>query len=438
MTSVVIAAFVAGYILITLEHRYQLHRAITAAALGASVWLVIALKEGAAVQAATEKAGAGIFALVLFLLSAMTLVEILLHYRFFDWVRVKLLGLGLGDYGQLWVVGVAAFCLSAVIDNLTATLVTLAIAYRSFRGKSLLIAVSTVVVAANAGGAWSPIGDVSTIMLWLARKFTAVEIMAWGFLPSVVLFLVSTWMLGRGIRGGRREPMEEAVQFSWSDKIVIGAAFGSFSLPLVFSHIGLQPYFGLVFGLGMVGILITIFRLAVVRSLGLRSVTEEFLDKADDSQRKHLTADIEKHLTRADIASLLFFTGILLGVAGLEHRGILNSLSHLLLGEDPSLGRFIAGTAALGVLSAIVDNIPLAAAAIGILKTTDPAIWSLLALAVGAGGSLLVIGSAAGVVAMGRIRELTFFAYVRIATLPAAVGYAAAFLVWWLQYLVVR
>jgi Na+/H+ antiporter NhaD/arsenite permease-like protein len=432
------AVFIAGYILITLEQRYQVHRAITAAALGASVWLVIALKEGAAVRAATEKAGAEIFALVLFLLSAMTLVEILLHYRFFDWLRVKLLGLGLGDYGQLWVVGLAAFWLSAVIDNLTATLVTLTIVHRSFRGKSLLIAVSTVVVAANAGGAWSPIGDVSTIMLWLARKFTAVEIIAWGFLPSVVLFLVSTWMLGRGMRSGRRELAEEAVQFSWSDKIVIGVALGSFSLPLVFSRIGLQPYFGLVFGLGMVGILISTFRLAVVRSLHLRSVTEEFLDKADDSQRKHLTADIEKHLTRADVASLLFFTGILLGVSGLEHRGILDLLSHLLLGEDPSLGRFIGGTAALGVLSAIVDNIPLTAAAIGILKTTDPAIWSLLALAVGAGGSLLVIGSAAGVVAMGRIRELTFFAYLRIAMLPAAAGYAAAFLVWWFQYLVVR
>jgi Na+/H+ antiporter NhaD/arsenite permease-like protein len=439
MTALVLVLFIIGYALITLEHRYHLHKAITAAALGAVLWLIIALKEGEAVKEATEKTGAEIFALVFFLMAAMTLVEILVHYRFFDWIRTRLLGLGLNDYQQLWVIGGISFFLSAVIDNLTATLVMLAIAGRFFRGSNMLVAAATIVIAANAGGAWSPIGDVTTIMLWLAEKYGAADIIAWTFVPSVTLFLVSTWMLARGIRGDTHDLVEESVVLSGSEKVIIACSLGTFPLPLVFSQIGLEPYFGLIFGLGIVGMLISAFRLAAARSLGLSDLSEDALNHgAGESQKTHLTSDIEKKLSRIDIASLLFFAGILLSVGALDHLGVLDAISEQLLGDQPSLVRFVTGNTSLGALSAIVDNIPLTAAAIGILNTTDPAIWTLLALTVGTGGSMLVIGSAAGVVAMGRVKELTFFGYMRLATLPAAVGYLAAVAVWWLQYEIVR
>ncbi len=428
MTLLVIAIFIAGYALIALEQRYQLHKAITAAALGASLWLIIALHEGAAVQTATTKAGAEIFSLVLFLLAAMTLVEILVHYRFFDLMRMRLLKLGLDDYKQLWVIGVASFFASAVIDNLTAALVMLAIAGRFFRGANMLVAAVTIVIAANAGGAWSPIGDVTTIMLWLAGKFTATEIIAWTFLPAATTFVVCTSLLARGLRGDTRDIMEETVALSGSEKAIVVSALASFSLPLLFSRIGLQPYFGLIFGLGIVGMLIAAFRLRAA----------DVLEDVAGSHKTHLTSDIEKALARIDVASLLFFAGILLAVGALDHLGILSQISNVLLGEKPGVTRLVAGNAALGVLSAILDNIPLTAAAIGMLATTDPAIWSLLALTVGTGGSMLAIGSAAGVVAMGRVEGLTFSRYMRMATIPAAVGYAAGIAVWCAEYLAFR
>lgn len=434
MNALIVLVFVAGYTLIVFEHRLQLHKAMSAAVLGAVLWLVIALNEGAAVRHSTDRIGAEIFALVFFLLAAMTLVEILVHYRFFDWLRVKLLAMGLDDYRQLWMIGAVAFCLSAVIDNLTATLVMLAVAKRFFRGHNLLVAAATIVIAANAGGAWSPIGDVTTIMLWLADKFTAAQIIVWAFLPSVALFAVSTFMLGRGIAGDTRDAGEETITLSRSERVIIGCTLASFSLPLIFSQIGLEPYFGLLFGLGMVGMLIAFFRRRAARELGIDHRPVDILKIPGGGKRSHLTSDIEQQLARTDIASLLFFAGILLAVGALEHVGLLDRISHALLGDRPDPIRLVAGNAALGVLSAIVDNIPLTAAAISIIKADDPAVWTLLALTAGTGGSMLVIGSAAGVVAMGRVKELTFFRYLRLATLPAAAGYVVAIAVWCLQY----
>lgn len=437
MTLAVVLVFTAGYTLIALEHRYQLHKAVTAVALGGLLWLMIALGEGPAVAEATERAGAGIFALVFFLLAAMTLVEILVHYRFFDWLRARLLALHLSDYQQLWVISAVAFVLSAVIDNLTAALVMLAIARRFFGGHNLTVAAAAIVVSANAGGAWSPIGDVTTLMLWLAGKFTAAEIVSWGLLPSLALFGVSMFLLGRGIAGDTRDIEEERILLAPSEKVIVGCTLGSFALPLLFSQAGLEPYFGLVFGLGVVGMLIAMFRRRAARALGMEHPSQDMLENVAGHHRTHLTSDIEQKLASTDIASLVFFAGILLAVAALEHVGILERVSHALLGENPGLIRFVVGNGSLGVLSALVDNIPLTAAAITILKTGDPAIWSLLALTVGTGGSLLVIGSAAGVVAMGRVKELTFFRYIRLATLPALAGYLAAIAVWCLQYVLV-
>jgi len=419
MTSAVAAIFVSGYILITLEHRYQLHKAITAAAMGALLWLVIGLTEGKSVTGTVERAGSEVFGLVFFLLCAMTLVEILVDYRFFDWIRMRLIALNLTDRWQLWVLSGVAFVLSAIIDNLTATLVMLTITGRFFHGSNLIAACCSIVVAANAGGAWSPIGDVTTIMLWLAGKFTSAEIISWALLPSVVLFIVSTCMIQRHVQSDSPDEVGADITLSPSEKIVAGFVMVSFLLPLIFSQIGLPPYFGLMMGLGVVGIVMAITRRAS------QSPTD-------------LGSDIEQKLSRVDLASLVFFAGILLAVAALKHVQILDTVSSVLMGSDPGLGRYVAGIGSMGAISAIVDNIPLTAGAISIVKTDDPAIWSLIAIAVGTGGSMLSIGSAAGVVAMGRLKDLTFARYLKIATVPAAVGYMAAIAVWWVQYEIVR
>jgi Na+/H+ antiporter NhaD/arsenite permease-like protein len=419
MTFAIVTLFILGYILITLEHKFKLNKSITAAALGAGLWGLIAFHEGHDIEEALHPVAAETFALVVFLLSAMTLVEILVHYRFFDVLRTKLYSLGLGDFGQLWLISGMAFFFSAVLDNLTTTIVMVQIAHRFFKGKNLLIAAASVVLSANAGGAFSPIGDVTTIMIWLEGKFSTFEIIAWGFLPSLALFVVSTFLLARQLTRSTedvRPTSDEKIALSRSEKTVITATFISFSFPLLAHILGLPPYIGILFGVGMVGLLVGLF-------VNVRPKRES-----------HLSMDIQGLLAKVDITSLVFFIGILFAVGALGHIGVLSSISHTVFGATPETWRLITGNVLLGAFSAIVDNIPLTAAALDILNTSDPLIWVLLAISVGTGGSMLVIGSAAGVVAMGMVKELTFKNYFKIATLPAALGFSAAIIVWCVEY----
>jgi len=412
--------FIIGYVLITLEHRISLNKSVSATALGAILWVVIALSGDHNTEEAIHNVSAETFSLVVFLLAAMTLVEVLIHYRFFDFLRIKLFELGLKDKQQLILISVIAFFLSAVIDNLTTTIVMVQIARRFFRGKNLLIAAGSVVVAANAGGAFSPIGDVTTIMLWLAHKFTAGELILWGFLPSLSILFVSTYLLSRQMTGDTKDEAlddPESIALSKSEKIVIASTFSSFAFPLIAHLVHLPPFMGLLFGLGMVGLIICFFTHIRPR------------------RESHLSLEIEKLLAKVDITSLLFFIGILFAVGALAHLGILASISASLFGEEPTVWRLVSGSVLLGVFSAIVDNIPLTAAAINILQTTDFKLWVLLALCVGTGGSMLVIGSAAGVVAMGMVKDLNFKQYVHIVALPAAAGYITSIVVWCLQYI---
>ena len=414
--------FVVGYALITLEHHWKVNKSITATALAAVLWGLIAFTapDMHAVEEALHLISAETFALVVFLLAAMTLVEILVHYRFFDLLRAKLFALGLKDAAQLILITAIAFFLSAIIDNLTTTIVMVQIGRRFFKGHNLLIAAGSIVVAANAGGAFSPIGDVTTIMLWLAGKFTALEIIAWGFLPAFSILLVSTTLFVRQLRrdsGDEVPTSSELVALSPSEKAIIALSFISFALPPLAHLAGLPPFMGLLFGVGMVGLAVGWFA------------------NTSKKPETHLSMEIEKLLGKLDIASLLFFIGILFSVGALGFLGVLDLISNTLFGEAPAVSRLIAGSIFLGVFSAILDNIPLTAAALDILQTTDPKLWVLLALCVGTGGSMLVIGSAAGVVAMGMVKELTFKKFLQVASLPAAMGYIAGIGVWYVQYL---
>jgi Na+/H+ antiporter NhaD/arsenite permease-like protein len=421
MLLLVSAIFVLGYVLITTEHHFKVNKSITATALAAILWALVATMgfDHHAIEEALHHLSAETFALIAFLLAAMTLVEILVHYRFFDWLRVKLFSLGLDDRAQLILIATLAFGFSAVIDNLTTTIVMVQIARRFFKGKNLLVAATAVVISANAGGAFSPVGDVTTIMLWLAGKFTALEIITWAFLPSLAILIVSTLLLRRQIVGDTTDEKpvtHETVVLSKSERLIIGTTFASFTLPPLAHFVGLPPFMGLLLGVGIVGLMIGWFANTLPH------------------RESHLAMDIEKLIGKVDMTSLLFFIGILFAVGALGFLGILDQISNSVFGEEPAFSRLVAGSVFLGAISAIFDNIPLTAAAIDIMPTDDFHLWVLLAVCVGTGGSMLVIGSAAGVVAMGMVKDLTFKDYLKIATIPAAVGYFTAILVWYVQY----
>jgi Na+/H+ antiporter NhaD/arsenite permease-like protein len=412
--------FVGGYVIITFEHQLKTHKAPTALLLGVVLWFLVTLNGmvGEPLAHELEGAAAEIFGIIIFLLAAMTLVEVLTHYQFFDYVRVELSRRGLRDRQQFIVIGVVTFLLSPVIDNLTTTIVMITVAQRFFRGQNLLVMATAIIVFANAGGAWSPIGDITTLMLWLAGKFTAVEVILNILLPALTHALVAGALLLRQIKDDTPDSTEDLpITFTRGEFIVIALALASFGLPLLVSQLGLPPYMGLLAGLGIVWIVTGV----------LAQVSE---------RETHLTADIERFLRNVDIPSLKFFIGILLAVAALDALGVLAIISQLLLGSNPGSERIIIGNSALGILSAVVDNVPLTALAIDLVPGTNAQLWTLLAYCVGTGGSLLIIGSAAGVIAMGMIRELTSIAYMRIATVAVFLAYIAGIAVWGAQWLI--
>jgi Na+/H+ antiporter NhaD/arsenite permease-like protein len=417
LVSITITIFIIGYLAISLEHNLGINKAAVASAMGGLLWILIAFSPSAPhIHEELVETGAEIFEIIVFLLSAMSLVEILVHYQFFDVIRGKIYERHLHSGQQFLILMGLAFILSAVIDNLTATIVMIQIARQFFRKENLLLAGAGVVIAANAGGAFSPLGDVTTIMLWLANKFTATEIITGGFLPSVTMAIVAIAIIYPKVAKSTYENDDETIlALSRSEKIVVVIVFCSFALPLLMSYLKLPPYIGLLTGLGVVWLVIDLL-------------------KYGSPRQTHLEVQIDKLIQKTDIAALKFFIGILLAVAALKNLGVLDSIAGILYGTDPSNNQIIVGNIAMGLISAIFDNVPLTAIAIEILKTPSTDLWVLLALAVGTGGSLLIIGSASGVIAMGMVKELTFGRYFRIAAIPVLAGYAAAVGVWYLQY----
>lgn len=410
--------FVLGYAGMTLEHKLRTNKSAIALSLAGILWIITAFSHvhDEELTHSINEAGTEVFGILIFLLSAMTLVEILIHYRFFDMIRLYLLKFNLKDRGQFIIISILTFFLSAILDNLTVTIVMIQIARKFFKDKNMIIAAAGIVIMANAGGAWSPVGDVTTIMLWLAQKFSALEVIAQGIIPAIALALVSGYLLVYKMKNvNTRDDKEEVnLKFSKSEKLVITFTLFSFTLPLFMNLIGLAPYMGLIFGLGIVWMLI--------KNLQLRS-----------KRVTHLDANIDNFFQKTDISSLQFFAGILLSVSALKVMGVLDVLSRALLGQQQEFMRVFFGSVILGLFSAVVDNVPLTAIAIDIIKLPDPSLWVLIALAVGTGGSCLVLGSVAGVVAMGMVKDLTFGNYLKIATVPAFAGYIACIATWYAQ-----
>lgn len=414
------AIFIIGYVFIALEHKTHINKSGVAIIIGGALWLLAALfsHDQSEISTVIAENGGEIFSIVVFLLSAMTIVELLVHYQFFDWLREKIVQKKISQSQLFWLLGALTFVLSAFLDNLTTTLIMIQIGRKIYKHQgNFLIFVANTVIAANAGGAASPIGDVTTIMLWLANKFNAVQIISIGILPAIITWIIPQYLMGKKIK--QHEEAEEAhnnfdlvdekkVKPYWS---VIFIGLLSFLLPVIFNLINLPPFLGLLLGVGILWVFIDI--------------------KSKKGHVDYTSGQIVNIIQKTDITTLKFFIGILLAVGALAHIGLLKTLNDFIFGANINTTRLIIGNVALGGLSSVLDNVPLVAAAIKMFPAgISPAIWVLLALTAGTGGSMLVIGSAAGVAAMGQVKELNFAYYLKKASLPALLGYFGGVVTW--------
>lgn len=442
MASLIILVFILGYLAIACEHFIKINKTASALLTGVLCWVLLVLSDPAAnphlgaeyqqfLTTMREKGG-GLFLLdspqlysdyilkslnksishiaeiLFFLMASMTIVELIDAHHGFRAVtdRIK----SRNPRRLLWIVCMATFLLSAVLDNLTATIVMISLVRKLIPNKDTrLFFAGMIVVAANAGGAWSPIGDVTTTMLWIGGQITALHVMKMLILPSIVCALVPLLYLHFTFKGelGTTEPLPERDEQTRAGNLMLWMGVSIFAAVPVFKALThLPPYMGVMLGLGIIWL------------------TSEFINPdLDEANRRRYTA--AHALSRIDMPSVLFFLGILLAVASLETQGTLRSLAQF-LAEHIGDNRIIITM--IGILSAIVDNVPLVAASMGMYDLnqypTNHIIWTYLAYCAGTGGSMLIVGSAAGVAAMG-MEKIDFGWYLKKITLLALLGYFA-------------
>lgn len=410
--------FVNGILAIAFEHNLGINKSWIALFTGTVMWMIVSMGlEPGLMHDAISEGTSEIFELIVFLIGAMTIVEMMAHFRFFTWIEVNLMKLHITNTRLFWILGVITFFSSAVLDNLTTTLIMIQIGRRLYiRPENFNIFVINTVIAANAGGAMSPVGDVTTIMMWLDGKFTAWQILFYGFLPSVAAWVVPQAMLTRKIVLEKRTGREshEILPLQWN---IIFLGLSTFGFAVLVNLLHLPPFMGILFGLGVSAIVID-YRLK-------------------RGKLKKVENKIVNVIRSIDMATIIFFIGILLAVNALAYQGVLGEIATLIFGPDPSSNSqsIIIGHTVLGLVSSFLDNVPLTAAVLNMLPdTVHFQYWVLLAITAGTGGSILVIGSAAGVAAMGQVPGLTFTQYLKLGTLPALLGYFAAVAVWLITF----
>jgi Na+/H+ antiporter NhaD/arsenite permease-like protein len=408
-----LAVFILGYFFITIEHLIRIDKATTALLMGIICWIIQYMNGSSdcahSLTCLGEHIG-NISQIIFFLLGALAIVEIINAHKGFaivaDMLQIKSLQI------LFWVVGIITFILSSVLDNLTTTIVMVTLLHKIVedREQRWLIG-GGVVIAANAGGAWSPIGDVTTTMLWIDGQVTTLSIMKNLIVPSLAVLAASFLVLSFSLKR-RQAPMlvQKIKQEEPMGNLIFFLGIATlFGVPIFKLVTGLPPFMGILFGLSLLWL-----------------VTDILHGKERD--RQHLR--VHSILRRIDLSSLLFFLGILLAIDALDYAGILHALAHWL---DQEVGNATAIAALIGVASAVVDNVPLVAASMGMYPLEqyprDHTFWQLIALCAGTGGSMLIIGSAAGVVYMG-LEKVSFLWYLRRISLSALVGYAAGILVY--------
>lgn len=430
METVLLGIFVLGYLFITLEHSLKIDKLIPALAMMAFLWALIAIFQIPVFEVDTElrelvpTKTKKIIAyhlshtseILIFLLGAMTIVEIIDYYNGFE--KIKSFIRTNSKKKLLWIFSILAFILSAIIDNLTATIVLITILQKIINDKNLrLWFAGLIVIAANAGGAWSPIGDVTTTMLWIAEKVTVPKLVLYVFIPSVVCMVVPVLI------ASTLKPFQGKLSNIDNDQSSI-TRLGTTMLWLGLVSIVFVPIFKIVTGLPpYVGMMLS---LAVVATFAeIYSGTKFNITTPNEDSIKHSQSPVHSALTKIEMPSILFFLGILMAVGALESIGYLFEFAQYLEKAIPDI-RILAGLLGLG--SAVIDNVPLVAASIGMFsQPIDDALWHYIAFAAGTGGSVLVIGSAAGVVAMG-MEKIEFFWYLKKIGWLAFLGFVAGLL----------
>ena len=423
MNSLLIFIFVLTYAAIVFEHPLKINKSATALIGAGLLWTLFAIwgPEAKHVEAAMGESLMSTAQIVFFLMGAMTIVEVVDAHDGFEVITSRIRTTQLSSL--MWLVGFVTFFLSAILDNLTTTIVMVSLMKKLLdKREDRLFFAGMIVIAANAGGAWTPIGDVTTTMLWIGGQVTTAEIMKGLFIPSMINLLVplsaTAWILrGRAVEAPAREASSGQIETTaFERQLMFFLGLGILVAVPVFKTIThLPPFLGILFGLGL---------LWLIGDLVHR--------KKADEDKEHLT--LVSALTRIDMSAILFFVGILLAVATLEHAHILAAVAQWL---NDVVGRLDIIVMLIGLVSAVVDNVPLVAAAMGMYSLTeypaDSFLWEFMAYCAGTGGSILIIGSAAGVAAMG-LEKIDFLWYVKKISLLALLGYFGGAIFYIFQY----
>lgn len=426
MVTVISIIFILGYAAIALEQPLKINKAASALITGVLCWTVFALlsdDKNSPGHIAGDYLGE-VAGILFFLLGAMTIVELIDAHDGFEVITSRIRTTS--KRKLVWIIGIITFFLSAVLDNLTTTIVIISLLRIIIpEKKDRLLFTGLVIIAANAGGAWSPIGDVTTTMLWIGGQITAGSIIVQTLLPSIVCFVVPAFIISRQVSGnaersGGTEFKKEFTSTAGERNAVFWLGLGSLLFVPVFKTVThLPPYMGVLLGLGVMWV-----------------ITEMIHSEKDEAEKGLFS--VNHALRKIDTPSILFFLGILLAIAALQATGILTSLSASL---SDSVGNIKTITLLIGLLSAIVDNVPLVAAAQGMYGLdqypTGHFFWEFLAYCAGTGGSCLIIGSAAGVAAMG-IEKIEFFWYMKKIGWLALLGYLAGAATFILQHELIK
>lgn len=423
MITVLIIIFVLAYAAIALEHPIKVNKSASALIGAGLLWTIHAMTSSDPNQLLADLNSSllGTAQIVFFLMGAMAIVEVVDAHNGFEVITTHIQTTRLSTL--MWQIGFVTFFLSAILDNLTTTIVMVSLMKKLLdQREDRLVFAGIIVIAANAGGAWTPIGDVTTTMLWIGGQITALEIMKGLFLPSlvnlIVPLVVTGYFLGnRPVVAPPRRSHEEAVNTSTFERqLMFFLGLGILVAVPVFKTVThLPPFVGILFGVGI-----------------LWAVGDLVHRKKEDLEKQRLT--LVRALTRIDMASIIFFIGILMAVAVLEHGHILSSIAQWL---DQTVGSQALIVMLIGLVSAVVDNVPLVAASMGMYTLaqypTDSFLWEFMAYCAGTGGSILIIGSAAGVAAMG-LEKIDFVWYLRKISALALLGYVAGAVVYIVQY----
>jgi NhaD family Na+/H+ antiporter len=424
MLTALVIIFILAYAAIAFEHPIKINKSASALLGAGLLWTIYAVNTGDA-HVVGEHLSESLIStaqIVFFLMGAMAIVEVVDAHNGFDVITSRIKTTQLSNL--MWLVGFVTFFLSSILDNLTTTIVMVSLMKKLLdKREDRLFFAGIIVIAANAGGAWSPIGDVTTTMLWIGGQITALEIIKGLFLPSLVNLLVPLLVTSFLLKGKSVVPpvanvsdQSKSVTTAFERQLMFFLGLGVLvAVPAFKTWTHLPPFMGVLFGLGI---------LWLVGDLVHR--------QKDDEDKEHLS--LTHALSRIDMSSIVFFVGILLSVATLEHTHILSDLAAWL---DEAVGRQDVIVMIIGLVSAIVDNVPLVAASMGMYSLTqypaDSFLWEFLAYCAGTGGSILIIGSAAGVAAMG-LEKIDFVWYVKKISGLALIGYFAGAALYIAQY----